>query len=98
MPRGIGSVVDLLFRKTVLAPEDLETSSPPKMSQEEFVAAGDACPHCGSREITGGGITALFGQEIQSVWGCETCGNEWIATYRLTGFIAGGVKRAEESA
>lgn len=96
MSREYRSIIDLLSSDTVVPLGTLQSSAPPKMSQSEFVAnAGAACPHCGSPDISGGGLSARMGPAIQSVWGCETCGNEWIATFRLSGFIAGTPRREE---
>ena len=83
--------------RTLIPLENLESNgTPPKMTQEEFIfQAGARCPHCGSLQVTGGGLSSRVGATIQAVWGCETCGSEWIATYALSGFISGQMRNTK---
>ena len=67
-------------------PQEHATADP--MTDAEYLATGgNACPHCRSSEVAGGGVQTDSEGATQEV-GCQACGATWLDTYSLSGWIA----------
>lgn len=67
-------------------------------AEERYVSAGGAfCPHCGSRDIVGGGIEVDGATAFQAVQ-CQACESDWVDQYTLSGFSDLVIYEADASA